>query len=428
MRRTLLRLTEPGEGTEDTRRRASLAELESGSDSGDEVLRRLVDAHLLTTSRDEASGAELVEVAHEALIRGWPTLRAWIDEGRAGLRVQRRITEATQEWETLGHDPGALYRGARLAEALEWRAANEESLNTLERAFLDASDAAQRSELEQARRRTRRLRALAGALAVLPLAAVAAAVYAVQQTDEANAQRDQATAQKRVATSRALAAAATANSATAPALALPLGYEPCALRRRVGAELRRPQRRAVTLQRNSRLLAVVDASATAVALSPDGRLLATGGADGDVTVWDVTRRPRRFAGHVPETVVQLAFSSDGRLLAAASTSIDPDTGAGMSIAKLYDTDPPRPGAVFLWDLQAPRAPAIRLAKLTNPAGLAFGRGDHTLAASGTACCYGTSPAATRSRRPGGSHSPRSQPATATRTAWRSAATGERSRA
>ena len=138
----------------------------------------------------------------------------------------------------------------------------------------------------------------------------------------------------------------------------------------------------LTLQRNPRLLAVLNASATAVALSRDGRLLATGGADGDVTVWDVVRRVRLAAWHVPDTVVQLAFSGDGRRLAAASTSIDVDAGASMSIQRLYDTDPPRPGAVFLWDLQAPRAPAIRLAKLDQPAGLAFGRGDRTLAASG----------------------------------------------
>ena len=47
----LLRLTEPGEGTEDTRRRAALAELDSGAPTAARTcVRRLADARLLTTS------------------------------------------------------------------------------------------------------------------------------------------------------------------------------------------------------------------------------------------------------------------------------------------------------------------------------------------------------------------------------------------
>ena len=54
-RRVLLRLTQPGEGTEDTRRRATRSELRRApADAGvDVVLDRLVDARLLTTGRDE---------------------------------------------------------------------------------------------------------------------------------------------------------------------------------------------------------------------------------------------------------------------------------------------------------------------------------------------------------------------------------------
>lgn len=51
-RRVLLRLTQPGEGTEDTRRAAPLDELLGGLDDADveETVRRLVEARLLTTS------------------------------------------------------------------------------------------------------------------------------------------------------------------------------------------------------------------------------------------------------------------------------------------------------------------------------------------------------------------------------------------
>ncbi len=74
----------------------------------------LAVARLITTEKDTA------EVAHEALIREWPTLREWLAEDREGLRIHRHLTEAAQEWTKMERDPGELYRGARLAQALEW--------------------------------------------------------------------------------------------------------------------------------------------------------------------------------------------------------------------------------------------------------------------------------------------------------------------
>ena len=135
-----MRLTQPGDGTEDTRRRAALSELRAEPDAAedvDEVVRALVDARMLTTGGDDDE--RWVDVSHEALIRGWPRLRDWLDDDRAGLRVHRRLTEAANEWQRLGRDEGVLYRGARLVEAVEWRASNEGGLNELERSFLDAS-------------------------------------------------------------------------------------------------------------------------------------------------------------------------------------------------------------------------------------------------------------------------------------------------
>jgi hypothetical protein len=80
-----------------------------------------------------------LDVSHEALIRGWPRLRGWLDEDRAGLRIQRRITETAAEWQRSNRDDDLLYRGARLIQAQEWRARHEVELNPLEREFLDAS-------------------------------------------------------------------------------------------------------------------------------------------------------------------------------------------------------------------------------------------------------------------------------------------------
>ncbi|HJS17524.1 MAG TPA: adenylate/guanylate cyclase domain-containing protein, partial [Anaerolineales bacterium] len=156
-RDVFLRLTELGEGTEDTRRRASFDELMSAAETKDEVrkvLNLLADARLVTL------GEETADVAHEALIREWPTLRGWLNEDREGLQLHRRLTEAAHEWELLERDEGVLYRGAHLAQAREWAALHLNALNVGEREFLAASiNQEQREELEREEQQRRELEA-----------------------------------------------------------------------------------------------------------------------------------------------------------------------------------------------------------------------------------------------------------------------------
>ena len=144
-RRILLRLVQPGEGTEDTCRRASLSELEPDTKHArivEAIVERLADARLLTTGRGAIGSEEMVDVAHEALIRGWPRLRGWIDENREAMRVQRRLTEAAKEWDANRRDTAYVLRGVRLAEAREWVRAHDADLSELERQFLVASSRA----------------------------------------------------------------------------------------------------------------------------------------------------------------------------------------------------------------------------------------------------------------------------------------------
>ena len=155
-RRIFLRLVQPGEGSEDTRRRASLRELLPSDPAQAVAVRAIIgrladpESRLLTTERQEtATGEGTLEVAHEALIRGWPQLRKWIETDRAGLRTHHRLTEAAREWADAAVEAkeGSLYTGARLAVATEWANLHRDELGALEAAFLSASQ-----ENEQQRR------------------------------------------------------------------------------------------------------------------------------------------------------------------------------------------------------------------------------------------------------------------------------------
>ena len=169
-RRLFLRLVQPGEGTEDTKRRVSYRELLPDDPARAEAVRKLVqtlasrDARLITTEGTDATDGA-VEVAHEALIRGWTQLRQWVDAERTGLRIHRRLTEAAQEWADARPEAKEdfLYSGARLAVCREWVATHRDELNPIEGAFLAASEEAERQRKQDELENERRLREAAEA-------------------------------------------------------------------------------------------------------------------------------------------------------------------------------------------------------------------------------------------------------------------------
>ena len=141
-RNLFLRLIQPGEGTQDTRRRVALAEVAGDDDSAvADVLQQFVRARLLTTTVDDATGERRVEIAHEAVITGWRRCAQWVAEDRAGLLIHRRLTAAAQDWRRHGESTDALYRGVQLAEAIAWSTRTPGRLNRLEEAFLGAGRA-----------------------------------------------------------------------------------------------------------------------------------------------------------------------------------------------------------------------------------------------------------------------------------------------
>ncbi len=183
-RRILLRLVRPGEGLEITSnrvRRAVLYQAGEARDRVDRVLQRLLDADLLRLSPGDKAEDTQVEVAHEALVRNWPRLVGWLEDERERLRERLRLTEAAEQWLKVGRDPGALLRGALLADAQR-----HPDLNELEQAFVAASLAARQAAV--AEREAAHERELTQARAL-----------AVEQAERANAEREWAEYQTRAA-------------------------------------------------------------------------------------------------------------------------------------------------------------------------------------------------------------------------------------
>jgi tetratricopeptide (TPR) repeat protein len=154
-RSIFLRMAEVGQDSHDTRRRATYDELITQSTNElviDAVIGVLTDARLVTTDTLQPGGEKVVQVAHEALIREWPTLRGWLEEDREGLILHQRLAEAADDWGKMGRDKGMLYRSARLKAAQEWADAHTDALSRLELDFLKASQEVAAEEVAAARR------------------------------------------------------------------------------------------------------------------------------------------------------------------------------------------------------------------------------------------------------------------------------------
>ncbi|GDZ96119.1 WD-40 repeat-containing protein [Planktothrix agardhii CCAP 1459/11A] len=147
VRRIFVQLVRPGEGTLDTRRVATRAELNETNWS---LVKELADARLVVTNRTIISqdnsqqqiniqGQETVEVVHEALIRNWGQLREWMNTDREFRTWQEKLRGAMRQWQEMKKDPGTLLRGAPLLEAEKWLQKRSDQLSLEEREFIEQS-------------------------------------------------------------------------------------------------------------------------------------------------------------------------------------------------------------------------------------------------------------------------------------------------
>lgn len=111
---TLVQLVNPGEGAEDTRRRAPVDNL---SPIAREAVEKLCAARLLVIT--QTADGDFVEFAHEAIIRNWPRLRNWVDEDRDNLRMLLKLERDASDWQASGKETDFLWTSGRRLEDLD---------------------------------------------------------------------------------------------------------------------------------------------------------------------------------------------------------------------------------------------------------------------------------------------------------------------
>ena len=404
-RRIFLRLIQFGEGRADTRRQLRVSQLRSDGDDQatfDDTLGHLADHRLLTLTGEERREGRRVDIAHEALIQGWPTLQGWLVERREAEQTRRRLEVKAREWLRLG-GKGGILEEVELLEAEQWlespdaaemgvsqalrglveasRAAIEEVERREEEAYqrelvqqqalaaeaearrraeqqrAEEAEASQRAQAQAAKNLLRLVVLLAGVLVL----ALAATVFAIQQSRLATTRQLLAQAQTALNQERyheAMLLAVEANKLDSRAGISVLGQIPYHV----------PYMKALSLEGHAE-------EVRSVAWHPDGDKLASGSWDNRVIIWDAQsgQALKILDGHTG-SVRSVAWHPEGRLLASGSWDgriFIWDADAGAVIATLEADGPIRSvawhpdghllasgsdnGHVTLWDLETGQA-------------------------------------------------------------------------
>ncbi len=159
------------------------------------LIRHLIDQRLLVSNKSAVDSAETatIEVTHEAILRQWPALKAWVAEERDALRVLDSVRGAAAEWRAHvtaeGDQEGRswlVHRGSRLldAEALTNRPEFSASFGPSELSYIDACRTNEDAELLRERlsiARTRKLQRNIGILVALGACVVMLAGFGILQ-------------------------------------------------------------------------------------------------------------------------------------------------------------------------------------------------------------------------------------------------------
>jgi WD40 repeat protein len=359
-RRIFLRLVQFGEGRADTRRQQPVAALRTAGDTPDEfdhTLERLAGSRLLSLSGEAGDADRRADIAHDALISGWPTLHGWVVERREAELARRRMEAKAAEWTRLGKGAGGLLDAIELREVERWLAGSDAADLGYAASLPELVDASQR-----ALRRAVLLRVAALTTAVVGILS-AVLIYAILQRSAALREtnlRRQVQVQLALSQSRQVAAVARNQ--------LDAGEAQQALLLSIAAT----QQITETVEANNVLREALDAwrgeavlfghtkRVFRVAFSPNGQYLASISNDQTARVWQLTgdRKVLILQGHT-DVLTHLVFTHDSQTLVTAS----------------------RDGTARVWDVATGRARFV-LNHGADVVALALSPDDLTLATGG----------------------------------------------
>ena len=108
------------------------------NDDETKLVQALVDAHLFVS--DLHGGAPAFGIAHEALLRRWPRVVAWVEEHRQSLQTRSRISAQARRWQDSGRKRDMLLpSGTQANQARELVKAGVFRFAPEERSFIDLS-------------------------------------------------------------------------------------------------------------------------------------------------------------------------------------------------------------------------------------------------------------------------------------------------
>lgn len=171
------------------RRRARQADIQDPE--ARQLIEAFIDARLFVTELDD-DGQAAVMVTHEALLWHWPRVKEWVEQNRENLRIQSRIATAAERWLRDNRNPDLLLPPGKPLEEGRGLLTSHTTLKNYEKAFVEASVAAER-------KRQNIKRAVVAALALLAVIASVTAFFANQQRLRANAERTRAEVEAKTA-------------------------------------------------------------------------------------------------------------------------------------------------------------------------------------------------------------------------------------
>ncbi|MFK8183956.1 MAG: caspase family protein [Phormidesmis sp.] len=290
-------------------------------------------------AQDTEESPVTIEVAHEILIRHWSTLRWWLEENRTRLRSQRQVEQAALAWKQNHHKPDFLLRGVPLDAAVELYINNSDELPLEVQRFVEAGIEAREAEQQLTKKRLRQAQSAIALISVLALGAIGLGGIAYLQRQQARLQEIEALnalSSSQMANDQYLDATVTAIEAGTQLQSIRtlgiLDAQASLVRQQTVGTLQQ----ATTLSTERNRLEGHSQTVGSVVYSPDGQKLASVSLDDTLKIWQADGTLLQSINTAPTSSTYgkgIALSPNGEWIAIAHTE------GQVTLWNLTDTAP-----------------------------------------------------------------------------------------